>query len=199
MPFRLVVATNNRHKFDEYRSIFKGTGIELLMLRDMGVTDEPVESGSTYRDNALIKARSARLRISLPVFADDSGLEVTALGGFPGVRSARYAEKRKSQEEANESVIGMLKGKRDRTAHFRCAIVLLGVGDVPLTFEGDCPGRILRKPEGDRGFGYDPIFYSDEADMPFGRAEPEVKNKFSHRAKAARKMLAFLKEKGLSG
>ena len=147
-------------------------------------------------DTAL-KAKALAEFTKMPVIADDSGLNVVALNNFPGIHSSRFADSCGGNKFANPELIKKLEPYEDKSAFFTCVITLLNVEDKPLVFKGICPGRILPKPEGEGGFGYDPIFYSDEAKMCFGTAPEEVKNKYSHRAKAMEQLVAYLKSKNL--
>lgn len=195
--FKLVVATNNAHKVKEYQEMFLGYDIKFYSMRDLGIICNPEETGTTYEENSLIKAEALAKLTKLPVIADDSGLNVNALGGFPGLFSSRFADECGGNKVANIELINRLKPYEDKTAYFACLITLMNVEEKPLQFKGICEGYILDKPVGEGGFGYDPIFYSKEANMAFGEAPSEIKNKYSHRAKAVAKLIDYLKDKGL--
>ena len=195
--FELVVATNNAHKVKEYQEMFLGYNIKFYSMKDLNIVCNPNEDGTTYEENSLIKASALAKLTKLPVIADDSGLNVVALNNFPGIHSSRFADSFGGNKVANIELIKKLAPHKDKSAFFSCVITLMNVEDKPLQFKGICEGHILDKPYGDGGFGYDPIFYSKEADMPFGEATPEIKNKYSHRAKAVAKLIAYLKDKGL--
>ena len=150
----------------------------------------------TFKENALLKARFYARATGLVALADDSGLEVDALGGGPGVRSARYGGPDASDRDRNHMVLTELKGvpKAQRSARFRCVIALAWPNGRHETFDGTCEGYIAGQPGGDAGFGYDPIFYYPELGKTFGEVGPDVKDRHSHRGKAARKVLQRLKE-----
>ena len=195
--FELVVATNNAHKVKEYQEMFLGYDIKFYSMKDLGIVCNPIEDGSTYEENSLIKASALAKLTKLPVIADDSGLNVNALNGFPGLYSSRFADECGGNKFANIELINKLKPYKDKSAYFACLITLMNVEDKPIQFKGICEGRILDKPVGEGGFGYDPIFYSKEANMAFGEAPSEIKNKYSHRAKAVEQLIDFLKNKKL--
>ena len=195
--FELVVATNNAHKVKEYQEMFEGYDIKFYSMKDLGIVCNPVEDGETYEANSLIKASALAKLTKLPVIADDSGLNVVALNNFPGIHSSRFADSFGGNKVANLELIKKLQPYEDKSAFFTCLITLMNVEDKPVQFRGICKGHILDKPVGDGGFGYDPIFYSEEANMAFGEASPEIKNKYSHRAKAVQQLVEYLKNKGL--
>lgn len=195
--FELVVATNNAHKVKEYQEMFEGYDIKFYSMKDLGIVCNPVEDGETYEANSLIKASALAKLTKLPVIADDSGLNVVALNNFPGIHSSRFADSFGGNKVANLELIKKLQPYEDKSAFFTCLITLMNVEDKPVQFKGICKGHILDKPVGDGGFGYDPIFYSEEANMAFGEASPEIKNKYSHRAKAVQQLVEYLKNKGL--
>jgi len=195
--FELVVATNNAHKVKEYQEMFLGYDIKFHSMKDLGIVCNPDEDGDTYEKNSFIKANALAKLTKLPVIADDSGLNVVALNNFPGIYSSRFADSFGGNAIANLELIKKLAPHKDKSAFFACVITLMNVEDKPVQFKGICKGKILEKPYGEGGFGYDPIFYSNEADMPFGLASPEIKNKYSHRAKAVEQLIKYLKEKGL--
>lgn len=195
--FELVVATNNAHKVKEYQEMFLGYDIKFYSMKDLGIVCNPIEDGSTYEENSLIKASALAKLTKLPVIADDSGLNVNALNGFPGIYSSRFADECGGNKNANIELINKLKPYKDKSAYFACLITLMNVEEKPIQFKGICLGHILDKPFGEGGFGYDPIFYSSEADMAFGEAPSEIKNKYSHRAKAVKQLIEYLKNKKL--
>lgn len=195
----LLLATGNEHKLEEFQAVLGPLGYHVHSLKEFPAYVEPLENGKTYRENAFIKARSAASLSSFPVLADDSGIEILALGPhFPGVSSHRYARSLGATYAiSNAAIIKLLEGNPERRACFHCCICLLPSKDAePLYFEGLCPGRITEKPYGSEGFGYDPIFYSDEARICFGLASHQIKNRYSHRAKALLSLIAYLKEEG---
>lgn len=195
--FELVVATNNAHKVKEYQEMFLGYDIKFHSMKDLGIVCNPEEDGTTYEENSLIKAAALARLTKLPVIADDSGLNVVALDNFPGIYSSRFADSFGGNEVANLELIKKLKPYADKSAFFACVITLMNVEEKPVQFKGICKGKILDKPVGEGGFGYDPIFYSDEANIAFGEASPEIKNKYSHRAKAVEQLIKYLKNKRL--
>ena len=195
--FELVVVTNNAHKVKEYQEMFLGYNIKFYSMKDLGIECNPDENGSTYEENSLIKAFALAKLTKLPVIADDSGLNVVALDNFPGIYSSRFADSFGGNKIANLELIKKLKPYQDKKAFFACVITLMNVEDKPLQFKGICNGYILDKPVGEGGFGYDPIFYSSEANMAFGEAPADIKNKYSHRAKAVKQLIEYLKNKKL--
>lgn len=195
--FELVVATNNAHKVKEYQEMFEGYNIKFYSMKDLGIVCNPEENGKTYEENSLIKAAALAKLTKLPVIADDSGLNVVALDNFPGIYSSRFADSFGGNKVANLKLIEKLAPYKDKSAFFACLITLMNVEDKPVQFKGICNGYILDEPVGEGGFGYDPIFYSNEAKIAFGEASPEIKNKYSHRAKAVQQLIEYLKNKKL--
>ncbi|MBP5531614.1 MAG: RdgB/HAM1 family non-canonical purine NTP pyrophosphatase [Lentisphaeria bacterium] len=187
----IVVATANQHKVEEYRQLIGKQKIELRSLADYPAYPGVEENGSTFAENASIKALSACKYCDVPAFADDSGLEVTALGGRPGIHSSRYAP---TDAERIAKLLGELKGVSDRSARFVCVIAIAANGEVIETFEGEVKGRIIDTPRGTNGFGYDPIFVPDGMDKTFAELTQEEKNQISHRANAYRKALEFVED-----
>ena len=195
--FDLLVASNNLHKIKEYQEMFSGYEVKVHSPKELGINVNPDENGTTYEENSLIKAKALAEFTKMPVIADDSGLNVVALDNFPGIHSSRFADSWGGNAVANLKLIEKLAGFPDKSAFFTCVITLLNVEEKPVVFKGICPGRILDKPEGEGGFGYDPIFYSDEANQCFGTAGEEIKNKYSHRAKAMEQLIQYLNSKNL--
>ena len=195
--FDLLVASNNQHKIKEYQEMFEGYDVKVHSPKELGINVNPNETGTTYEENSLIKAKALAEFTKMPIIADDSGLNVVALDNFPGIHSSRFADSWGGNAVANLKLIEKLAGFPDKSAFFTCVITLLNVEEKPVVFKGICPGRILNKPEGEGGFGYDPIFYSDEAKQCFGTAGEEIKNKFSHRAKAMEQLIKYLNSKNL--
>ena len=189
----IVLATNNPHKLREYREMLGPLGFIVLCPRDLAIESDPEENGRNYRENSLIKARALSELSSLPVLADDSGLEVFSLLGFPGLLSSRFAERCGNYREAQSSLVRMGKDAGSLEARFVCTICYLEKkGARPLFFEGECRGRLLETPEGTNGFGFDPIFQADEGGLKFGLATEEEKNRVSHRQDALRKLAVYL-------
>ncbi len=200
MTRRLVIATNNAGKLREFRQLLGGCGFELLTPRDLGVNFEPAETGSTFAENATIKAVEAADACGLVALADDSGLEVDYLGGRPGIFSARYAGGDRtnptiSESEQLELLLGEMEGVPDeqRTACFRCVIAIAVPGGSVQLADGVFEGRIAHAPRGTHGFGYDPIFLLPERGVTSAELPPEEKNRISHRGQAAARARELLK------
>ena len=188
---RIVFATNNQHKLSEIRQIL-GSRVEVLSLKDIGCYADIPETGSTLEENALQKAQYVYDNYHIDCFADDTGLEVDALGGAPGVYSARYAGGEGHDSEANMTkLLGELGENNNRRARFRTVIALIQQGEVH-EFEGIVNGQIIRERRGGEGFGYDPIFQPDGYDQTFAELGLEVKNNISHRARATQKLADYL-------
>ncbi len=188
----LVVATGNKHKLQEIQAIFKD--VRVVSAREAGYLGDPEETGATFEENAIIKARAAAEALNLPALADDSGLCVAALGGAPGIYSARYAGGHGDDKKNREKLLAELGDEKNRAAYFRSAAALCfpqSMGGKTVTATGDTHGRILTREEGENGFGYDCLFYSDDLCKSFGVASAEEKNAVSHRFRA----LTALKEK----
>jgi len=194
---KIIIASSNRHKISEYRQLFAGTSIEIVSMGDEGLAEEIDEVGVTYEENATIKAEAIASKTRCPVLADDSGLEIAALDGFPGLFSARFATEQGGNDRANATILAMLAGHSDRRARFIAVISLSNVTDKTLLFRGECPGHILNNVQGQNGFGYDPIFFSEEANSSFACLEGEVKNHYSHRGKAVAALISYLQENRL--
>ncbi len=187
---RLIVASSNAHKLKEIAEIFPE--FIILSQRQAGFDEEVEENGESFLENALIKARAAAKALGLPTLADDSGLCVEALGGAPGIYSARYSGGHGDDEANRALLLKNLAKTDDRTAYFACAVALVYPDGREFTAEGRTYGKILFQEEGDGGFGYDPIFFSDDLQKSFGVASSAEKNGVSHRYRA----LQALKEKG---
>ncbi|PTQ91717.1 XTP/dITP diphosphohydrolase [Nitrosomonas nitrosa] len=186
---KLVIASNNAGKLKEIQKILLPFDIEAVSQANLGVTetDEPFE---TFVENALAKARHASRSTKLPSLADDSGICVSALGGAPGVHSARYAGEPKSDERNNQKLTQLLKAHVDRRAYYYCAIVLIRHADdpQPIIVDGSWHGEIVQTPRGEGGFGYDPYFFLSDLNMTAAELPMEQKNAISHRGKALRKL-----------
>ena len=196
MNFEIILATNNKHKLKEVREILSPHHIIVYGLGDLASKLEDVEeNGKTYADNALIKAKAVQKLTTMPVIADDSGLEIKALNNEPGIHSARYAESLGGHDAAIKEILNRLENVEDRSARFVCDIVLLNTDQKPLVFEGIAEGTIAKEKMGDGGFGYDPIFISKETGSCFALMHEE-KNTVSHRAKALMKLLTYFKING---
>lgn len=187
---KIVFATNNAHKLGEVQAVL-GNGFELLTPLDCGVTEEIPEEQSTLEGNASQKSHYLHARTGRDCFADDTGLEVEALGGAPGVRSARYASDGHDFAANNRLLLRNLEGKENRRARFRTVISLLLDGEEHL-FEGIVEGRIVERETGHEGFGYDPLFVPDGHSKTFAEMTAEEKNAVSHRGRAVRKLADYL-------
>ena len=190
---KIVFVTNNQHKLDEIKNIL-GQEFNIVSLNDIGCHDDIPETGDTLEENASQKSNYIASRYALDCFADDTGLEVDALGGQPGVHSARYAEETDHDSQANMSkLLDKLGNNNNRKARFRTVISLI-VHGKEHRFEGIVEGRIAHQPSGVRGFGYDPVFIPDGYDKSFAELGDEVKNQISHRARAVRKLAEHIKQ-----
>ncbi|MBO4314778.1 MAG: non-canonical purine NTP diphosphatase [Prevotella sp.] len=191
---KIVFATNNKHKLDEIRKILSDK-FEIVSLHDIGCDVDIPETGDTLEDNALMKAEYVKQHYGLDCFADDTGLEVEALNGEPGVHSARYAEGTDHDSNANmDKLLRKLGNNNNRKARFRTVIALLFNGETHL-FDGIVNGNIIFERHGTEGFGYDPIFVPDGYEQTFAELGMEIKNQISHRARAVNKLAVFLNDK----
>ncbi len=197
MSRKIVLASSNVGKVREFNELLDGSGIEVVPQTVYGVPDIE-ETGLTFVENAILKARNAALHTGLPAIADDSGLEVDALDGAPGIYSARYAGAGASDEANLRKLLEALKDTPDeqRGARFQCLMVHMrhGADPTPRIVQGTWEGSILHTPCGDNGFGYDPIFLVPEQQCSSAELAPEVKNRFSHRGQALRRLIALLRE-----
>ena len=196
MSRRIVLASNNPGKVREFNQLLEGSEFEVVPQSEFQV-EEVEETGLTFVENAILKARNAAARTGLPAIADDSGLEVDALAGAPGIYSARYAGPGASDRQNLEALLDALSEVPDdqRTARFQCLMVYLRhAGDpTPRIFQGTWEGRILHSPQGDNGFGYDPVFYVPGEDCSSAQLAPETKNRLSHRGQALQQLVATLR------
>jgi XTP/dITP diphosphohydrolase len=181
---KLVVATRNRHKLEEIRSILGNLPVELHGVDEYPKLTEVVEDGNTLRANAIKKAVLTAIDTGEWALADDTGLEVDALNGAPGVRSARYAGEDGNAARNLEKLLRELKGRKDRGARFRCVIAMASPSGMAQYVEGVCDGAIAEAPRGDAGFGYDPVFQPDGSTETFAQMAPDRKNRISHRGVA---------------
>jgi len=184
---KLLVATHNPGKVREYRELLAGLPVELTWPGELGLELAVEESGETFRENAVLKATAYAQASGLLTLADDSGLEVDALGGAPGVRSARYAGPGATDEDRYRLLLRRMEAVPDgqRQARFRCVIAVVSPQGQVWTAEGICEGIIVREPRGSHGFGYDPVFYVPELGRTMAELPEEEKNRISHRARAA--------------
>ncbi|MDA1188740.1 MAG: XTP/dITP diphosphatase [Chloroflexi bacterium] len=191
---QLLVATRNKGKLREFDRLLEDCGLTLVSLSDISITDEVEETGATFEENAILKAGEYHRLSGLPTLADDSGIEVDALDGSPGVRSARFAGEHATDADNIALLLGKLRGVPDDrlNARFRCVIAVALPNQPMQTFTGDCEGRIVRTPRGDNGFGYDPVFYLPDLGKTVAELSPEEKHRISHRGVAARKALQWL-------
>ena len=194
-PKTVVIATNNKSKVEELRRMLEPLGFQVRSLKEIGLSIEVEETGSTFEENALLKAQAVYDRVKCPVIADDSGICVDALGGAPGVYSARYSGEGPDGEGAtdeknNQKLLAAMEGVTDRSAQFVCVIAYLDVDGQPHTFRGVCHGQIGFEERGDRGFGYDPLFMV--GDRSTAELSPEEKDAISHRGAAIRGLVAWL-------
>lgn len=180
----LVLATNNKNKVKEFQSLFLDFDIEIKSLSDFGPIPEAIEDGDTFDDNAYKKALHVAKILGLPAISDDSGLVVSALNGAPGVFSARYAGEHASDEDNVKKLLKEMRNHQNRSAFFQCVLSIAVPSGPALTYEGVCHGSITHEPQGNNGFGYDPVFYSKEFDKTFGQLSLSEKNSISHRGLA---------------
>ncbi|MBR5331783.1 MAG: non-canonical purine NTP diphosphatase [Muribaculaceae bacterium] len=187
----IVFATNNLHKLSEIREII-GDKFKILSLKEIGCNEDIPETANTLEGNAEIKARYVKEHYEYDCFADDTGLEVDALGGEPGVLSARYAGENHDSQANMNLLLKNMSGKENRAARFRTVIALI-IGDELTLMDGIVEGEITHERAGDSGFGYDPIFKPVESDLTFAQMSSEDKNKISHRGRATAKLIVKLK------
>lgn len=191
---QLVLATHNRHKAEELTALLRGTPIEVLTLDAFPHIKDIVEDQQTLEGNALKKAREVFRQTGLPSLADDTGLEVVALDGAPGVFSARYAGNNATYEDNCKKLLAALNGVRQRDARFRCVLAVVAPHRDEQIVEGICPGSIIETPRGTNGFGYDPLFLPHGSRQTLAEMSMEQKNTLSHRAQALRVMQNVLLE-----
>lgn len=190
----LVFATGNIHKLQEVQGLFK-EGFALSCLKDVNITEEIPETADNLVDNALQKARYVYEKCGIPCFADDTGLEVDALGGAPGVYSARYAGEQKDSKLNMLLLLKNMNGQTNRNARFRTIIAYIDENAQEHIFEGEIKGKIIENMAGENGFGYDPIFVPEGYEETFAELSSEVKNTISHRARAMEKFLSYINNK----
>jgi XTP/dITP diphosphohydrolase len=192
---KLLLATRNRNKVVEMQRALAGLGWQVMMLSDFGGMPEVEEDGATFEENARKKARSAARHSETWILAEDAGLEVDALGGEPGVKSARYCGKGASDADRMRKILDRIINvpEERRTARFRCVMCLVDLAGKEICFDGACEGRIARSARGSAGFGYDPIFIPDGYDQTFAELGLDVKSEISHRARAMRQVIDHLR------
>lgn len=191
---KLLIATNNQGKARELVALLSDSMWECTTPAQEGITLDPEETGKTFEENAVIKARSFARASGLITLADDSGLEVEALNGAPGIHSARYAGPDATDAQRNDYLLARLSGVpwEKRQARFRCVIAIAFPDERLVLCKGECPGLIAFEPRGENGFGYDPIFYLPELGKTMAELTPEEKSRVSHRGRAIRKAREFL-------
>ncbi len=194
---KIVMATGNQNKVREIREMLEGTDIEIVSMKEAGIDVEIVEDGTTFAENAVIKAETVCRAAGVPAIADDSGLVVDYLDGAPGIYSARFMGEDTSYDIKNAAIIGKLEGVPDekRSARFVCDIALAFPDEETRVFEGVFEGRVAYKVAGENGFGYDPLFYVPECGCTSAELSPEVKNSMSHRGKALEQAVQYLKSR----
>lgn len=191
---KIVAATTNKGKIREFQEILGELGYEVVSMHDEGIDVEVEETGSTFSENALIKARAVSLLCDSPVIADDSGLCVDAMDGAPGIYSARFAGEDATDYDRNVKLLETLEGEENRKAQYVAAIAYISPDGTEITTEGIIEGEILTEEHGTGGFGYDPLFWCTEIKKCFGEATPDEKNAVSHRGRALKKLCEILKE-----
>jgi len=192
---KILAATSNKHKVMEFKTAFAPLLEKMTIITQDDIPGFPEidENGCSFEENAMIKARAASAYADMPAFSDDSGLEVAALDGAPGIFSARYAGDNATDADRIAKLLADLKDKTNRRARFVCVIALAYRGVDVKTFRGEINGEIIHEPRGSFGFGYDPIFVPDGYKKTFAELGPEIKNQISHRAQALEKIVAFIK------
>ena len=198
----LVLATGNQGKVSEFRDLLSGFEIEIKSLKNFGPIPEVLEDGKTFEENAYKKAHFTAKTLGFPALADDSGLVVEALGGVPGVYSARYAGENATDEDNNLKLLGAMEGVSDRKAAFECVLAIAVPRGPALIYEGRCDGEIAEEMKGENGFGYDQLFYYPPHNKTFAQLTRQEKNRVSHRGKAMeelrcefKKVLMWLKQR----
>ena len=194
MKFELVAATNNEHKLVEIKAILEPHGIKVYSMKELNISVEVIEDGKTYKENALKKALEIAKLTNLPVMSDDSGIEIEALDNAPGIYSARYAASVGGYPNAFKIIEEKCKERNNYKALFNCDIALANITKEPLIFEGRVPGTVAKNISGTNGFGFDPIFISNEVGRTNATLSFDEKNIYSARSKALQKLIDYLKE-----
>ncbi|MDD3383652.1 MAG: XTP/dITP diphosphatase [Bacilli bacterium] len=190
----ILLATKNNSKIKEFKDILKPFNIKIITLNDLNENFEVIENGNSFEENAIIKAKYIAKETSMLTIADDSGIEIEVLDGFPGIYSARFAGEKTSYDFKNKLILSMMRNKDNRKARFVCAMAIaLPSGEVEVVKEY-IEGEINTSIKGENGFGYDPIFYLKEYDSTFAQISANIKNKISHRYKASQAVINILKE-----
>ncbi|MDH5436868.1 MAG: XTP/dITP diphosphatase [Gammaproteobacteria bacterium] len=194
---KIVLASSNKGKLEEINQLLSKTGLDVVSQSEFNITDAD-ETGLTFVENAILKARHAAAHAKLPAIADDSGLEVDALNGAPGIYSARFGGKDTNDQKNLEKLLQELKDvpEAERTARFQCLMVYMRheTDPTPIICQGTWEGRILFEPQGTNGFGYDPVFWVPTHDCSSAELEPDLKNSLSHRGQALTKLVSLLKQ-----
>lgn len=191
---KIVAATTNMGKVREFKEILSEAGCDVVSMHDVGIDVEVEETGSSFKENAEIKAKAVSMLCEYPVLADDSGLCVDALDGAPGLYSARFAGEDADDNDRNKKLLEMLNGAENRHAEYVSVIALIFPDGREIITEGRVEGEILESEQGNGGFGYDPLFFCTEINQCFGLATPEEKNAVSHRGRALKQLCEILKE-----
>lgn len=192
---KVVVASNNAHKIEELNAILSRLGLEVVSQREAGVSVEPEENGTTFEENSYIKAKAVMDACGMAAVADDSGLAVEALGGAPGIYSARFGgDACRSDRDRLMYLLQKMDGEENRAAKFVSVITLLTPDGKQLVARGECPGVLLTAPRGENGFGYDPIFYLPDVGRTFAELPAEEKNRISHRARALTRLAEMIQK-----
>ncbi len=194
---KIIAATGNVGKIKEIKKIFSDDNVEIISMGEIGIDIDIEENGTTFEENSLIKARTIAEMTGEVALADDSGLCVEVLGGAPGIYSARYAGDDATDDERIEKLLNELSGEENRNAKFVSVIAVVFPDGREMTASGEVKGEISHKASGNGGFGYDPVFFSDELGKTFGEATADEKNEISHRARAIKKMYQMMKENEL--
>lgn len=190
---KILLATKNEHKKQEIEALFQGSGLEIMSLKDMGFKGEIEENGTSFKENALIKARTIYDKFKIPTLADDSGLCIDGLNGEPGIHSAGFGGYDTEASIKNGMIIELLKGNSNRKAHYTCALAFIDE-DRKFTVEKYCFGEIRAEEKGEGGFGYDPVFFLKDYGKTMAEIDLEEKNKISHRGQALREFQKFILE-----
>lgn len=188
----IVIATNNKHKIEEYKELFKDLDVNITSLKDEKINSDPTEDGATFEENALIKAKAIKDKTNKIILSDDSGISIDMLGNdYPGIYSHRYQESLGGAKKANEIIVSKMPFSK---AHYTCVIVIENYAKSPLIFKGYIYGKISSKVKGEHGFGYDPIFIPEGYNKTLGELDDKTKNSISHRANAISQFIKYLKE-----
>ena len=196
MDKKLVIASSNQGKIKEFKEILEPFGYEVIGLEDLDVHIEIEETGTTFAENAIIKAQTVTDTLHIPAIADDSGIEIDAMNKEPGIHSARWMGYDTSYDIKNQAIIDFLEDKKDRTCRYVCAIALTRPDEEPIVFEDTVEGTVAFEPKGKNGFGYDPIVFYPPYNKTMAEMDADEKNEISHRGKATKKLERWLREEG---